>query len=53
MIDMVRELAEALPDRARQVAAELGERHGDLRASKMILPSLRKRARRILQLLRQ
>ena len=53
LIDFVRNMAEALPERAANVAAEMARGHGRLPATEMILPVLRKRARRTLQLLRQ
>jgi serine/threonine-protein kinase HipA len=53
VLETVLNLAEEIPERARKVAAELRERHGDFPAAEMILPLLRKRGRRILQLVRQ
>jgi serine/threonine-protein kinase HipA len=50
--DTVRELAEALPDRAKGVAAELREQYGRLPVTDLVAGVIRKRARRSLQLLR-
>jgi serine/threonine-protein kinase HipA len=53
VLEVVRNLAEAIPERARTVDAEIHSGRGDSPAAKMILPILRKRSRRLLQLLRQ
>lgn len=53
VVATVRDLADEIPEHARGVAAEMHERHGNLPAATMILPLLRKRARRMQQLLRQ
>jgi serine/threonine-protein kinase HipA len=53
VVDTVTDLAESIPERTRTIAAELRERYGDLPATQMILPVLRKRARRVLELLKQ
>lgn len=51
LLDFVRDMAEALPERAKRVAGPFRERYGDSPALGMILPLLRKRARRALHLL--
>jgi serine/threonine-protein kinase HipA len=53
LLEIVRNLAEAIPERARTIDAEIHSGRGDSPAAKMILPVLRKRSRRLLQLLRQ
>jgi serine/threonine-protein kinase HipA len=53
VLEVVRNMAEAIPERARTVDAEIHSGRGDSPAAKMILPILRKRSRRLLQLLRQ
>ena len=53
VVDTVRDLAEAMPDRAIAVAAEMRERHGAFPVAELILRHLRKRVRRSLQLLRE
>lgn len=52
VIDKVRDLAESIPVRAQTIAADLTRRYETFPAADMIQPGLRKRARRILQLLR-
>jgi hypothetical protein len=51
--ETVRSLAEALPGRARRVAAEMTETYGRLPVLQQIQALLRRRSRRRLQLLRQ
>jgi serine/threonine-protein kinase HipA len=53
MIEIVRNLAEAIPERARTIAPELRTGRRDTPAAELILPVLRKRSRRLLQLLRE
>jgi serine/threonine-protein kinase HipA len=53
LLDIVRTLAEAIPERARTIAAEFRTGRRDSPAAELILPVLRKRSRRLLQLLSQ
>lgn len=53
VVDTVRDLAEAMPDRTRAAVAEMRERHGASPVAEIILRQVRKRARRSLQLLRE
>jgi N-acetyl-anhydromuramyl-L-alanine amidase AmpD len=50
--DTVRELAEELPERAGTVRVSMLEQYGRLPITEKILEAIRKRSRRILQLLR-
>jgi serine/threonine-protein kinase HipA len=53
VLEVVRNLAEAIPERARTIDADTRTGRGASPAAEMILPILRKRSRRLLQLLRQ
>jgi hypothetical protein len=53
VLENVRGLAEAIPERARTIAAQLRTGRRDTPAAELILPVLRKRSRRLLQLLRE
>jgi serine/threonine-protein kinase HipA len=52
VVDIVRELAEAAPERAQAIARELRERHGRFPVADTILRQLRKRIRRMLEQLK-
>jgi serine/threonine-protein kinase HipA len=52
VVEIVRELAEAMPARAQALAAELRQRHGAFPVAEPILRNLRKSTRRILDQLR-
>jgi serine/threonine-protein kinase HipA len=53
VLENVRDLAEAIPEHARTIAADVRKGRRDSPAAELILPILRKRSRRLLQLLRQ
>ena len=53
VVALVRNMAESLPSLGAKVAREMAESYGRLPAAEMILPVLRKRSRRTLQLLRK
>ena len=52
VVEIVRELAEAMPERARVVATELRERYGSFQVAETILRQLHKRVRRTLEQLK-
>jgi len=53
VLENVRDLAEAIPEHARTIAADVRKGRRESPAAELILPILRKRSRRLLQLLRQ
>jgi serine/threonine-protein kinase HipA len=53
VLENVRDLAEAIPEHDRTIAADIRKGRRDSPAGELILPILRKRSRRLLRLLRQ